>query len=136
VAAAHIHGGDISLAWSLPFIGMLLSVALLPLLTPSLWEHPFAKIAGFWTLAFILLAAFVFDGTTAAAEAWRALLGEYLPFILLLLTLFVVACSIRVVGNLVDTAIIDLTPSGFHGAQFEPWTLLPTHLRLAEARLG
>lgn len=103
VAATHIDGGDISLAWSLPFIGMLLSVALLPLLTPRLWEHHFAKIAGFWTLAFILPAAAVFGGTTAAAEAWRALLVEYLPFILLLFTLFVVAGGIRVVGNLVGT---------------------------------
>jgi len=103
VAATHIDGGDISLAWSLPFIGMLLSVALLPLVTPRLWEYHFAKIAGFWTLAFILPAAAVFGGTTAAAEAWRALLVEYLPFILLLFTLFVVAGGIRVVGNLVGT---------------------------------
>jgi Na+/H+ antiporter NhaD/arsenite permease-like protein len=102
-SVTHIDGGDISLAWSLPFLGMLMSVALLPLLAPRLWEHHFAKIAGFWTLAFILPAAAVFGGTTAAAEAWRALLVEYLPFILLLFTLFVVAGGIRVVGNLVGT---------------------------------
>ena len=101
--ATTIDGGDLSLLWALPFVGMLLSVALLPLLTPRLWEHHFAKIAGFWALAFILPAAAVFGGTAAAAEAWRALMVEYLPFILLLFTLFVVAGGIRVVGNLVGT---------------------------------
>ena len=37
--------------WALPFAGMLLSIALFPLLAPHAWEHHQGKIAAFWALA-------------------------------------------------------------------------------------
>ena len=70
---------------------------------PRLWEHHFAKIAGAWALAFLVPCAIVFGPRTAGAEALRTLSIEYLPFIILLFSLFVVAGGIRVVGNLVGT---------------------------------
>jgi Na+/H+ antiporter NhaD/arsenite permease-like protein len=101
--AAQFDGAGASLAWSLPFAGLLLSIALLPLITPHFWERHFGKIAAFWALALILPSAFVFGPWTAAAEVLHALLLDYLPFILLLFTLFVVAGGIRISGNLVGT---------------------------------
>jgi hypothetical protein len=52
--AADLDGAGLSLAWALPFAGVLLSIAVLPLLAPAFWHHHFGKIAGAWALAFLL----------------------------------------------------------------------------------
>ena len=103
VAVSHLDGATLSLLWSLPFAGLLLSIALLPLLAPRFWEHHFGKIAAFWALAFLLPCAFAFGLETAAFAMLHALLLDYVPFIVLLFTLFVVAGGIRVAGNLTGT---------------------------------
>ena len=49
--AAEFDGRTLGFAWALPFIGILLSIALLPLLAPHAWEHHQGKIAALWALA-------------------------------------------------------------------------------------
>ncbi len=100
---AHLNGAELGVAWSVPFVGILLSIAIFPLLAPRFWEHHFGKIAAFWAMAFILPCAVAFGTRTAATEALHTLAVEYLPFIILLFSLFVVAGGIQVVGNLVGT---------------------------------
>jgi Na+/H+ antiporter NhaD/arsenite permease-like protein len=102
-SAEHLAGEHLGLAWITPFVGMLLSIALFPLLAPRVWEHHFGKVALFWAAAFILPCAMVFGVSVAATEALHAIVTEYLPFIILLFSLFVVAGGIQVVGNLVGT---------------------------------
>jgi Na+/H+ antiporter NhaD/arsenite permease-like protein len=99
----HLDGGDLSLFWSIPFAGLLLSIALLPLIAPHFWERHFGKVATFWALALLVPLALVFGVWTEAAEVLHTFLLDYLPFIVLLFTLFVVAGGIRVSGNLVGT---------------------------------
>jgi Na+/H+ antiporter NhaD/arsenite permease-like protein len=102
-AAPAIDGAALSPVWAIPFVGMLLSIALFPLFAPDVWTRHFAKIALAWALAF-LLPAFVFLGVPATGHALaHTALLEYIPFIILLLSLFVVAGGIRVVGNLIGT---------------------------------
>src|SRR5215471_5832179 len=101
--AAHLEGAGLSLFWSLPFAGLLLSIALLPLLTPHFWEHHFGKVAALWTLTLLLPCAVVFGLRITAAQVLHTFLLDYLPFIILLFTLFVVASGIRVSGDLVGT---------------------------------
>ncbi|HVF64004.1 MAG TPA: sodium:proton antiporter [Casimicrobiaceae bacterium] len=103
-AASSIDGRTLGWVWAIPFVGILLSVALLPLLKPAFWARRFKWVSLFWALAFALPAAFAFGaGTTFDALVHTALL-EYFPFILLLFTLFVVAGGILVTGNLIGTA--------------------------------
>jgi Na+/H+ antiporter NhaD/arsenite permease-like protein len=99
----HLDGAGLGLFWSVPFAGLILSIALLPLLTPHFWEHHFGKVAALWSFALLLPCAFAFGLRTTAAEALHTVLLDYLPFIILLFTLFVVAGGIRVSGNLVGT---------------------------------
>src|SRR5215472_3551560 len=99
----HLDGAALSLFWSIPFAGLILSIALLPLLTPHFWEHHFGKVAALWSLALLLPCAVAFGLRTTAAEALHTVLLDYLPFLILLFTLFVVAGGIRVSGNLVGT---------------------------------
>ena len=102
VAQPGLHelvGSQLSLAWGIPFVGMLLSIALLPLLAPRFWEHNFGKIAAFWSAAFLLPCAIVIGPLTAASETTRTLAVEYVPFLILLFALFVIAGGIRLVGT-------------------------------------
>src|SRR5262245_31279052 len=99
----HLDGTTLGLVWSLPFAGLLLSIALLPLAAPHFWEHHFGKVAAFWTAALLAPIMVAFGIGTTAAEVLHALLLDYVPFILLLFTLFVVAGGIRVSGNLAGT---------------------------------
>jgi Na+/H+ antiporter NhaD/arsenite permease-like protein len=102
-ADGHLDGDALSLAWALPFAGILLSIALMPLLIARVWEHHFGKIACAWALAFILPAALAFGATAAATQTWHMLALDFFPFILMLFALFVVAGGIRITGNLVGT---------------------------------
>lgn len=95
--------GAPDLAWGLPFAGLLLSIALMPLVAPHRWERHFGLVTAGWALLFALPYAAA-RGARAAGEALLDTLAhEYLPFILLLLALFVVAGGIRVAGNLIGT---------------------------------
>jgi Na+/H+ antiporter NhaD/arsenite permease-like protein len=101
--APHLGGAGLSFLWSIPFAGLLLSIAILPLIAPSLWEHHFGKIAALWALALLVPLAVVSGFRTALAEVLHVVLLDYVPFIVVLFTLFVVAGGIRVSGNLVGT---------------------------------
>ncbi len=98
--AAEFDGRQLSALWALPFAGVLLSIALVPLLLPDFWHHHFGKVAAAWALAFLLPFAVVFGPLSATTSLVHALLAEYLPFIILLTALFTVAGGIHIRGNL------------------------------------
>lgn len=99
-AAADIDGGRMSVAWGIPFAGILLSIALLPLLAPAFWHHHYGKVAGAWGLAFVLPFAAQYGPALAGTSFVHALLAEYIPFIVLLTALFTIAGGIHIRGNL------------------------------------
>ncbi len=101
--AAGVSGAEMSLAWGLPFAGLLLSIALMPLLAGPIWHHHYGKIAAGWALLLVLPFAVVFGLGVAASEVWHILLQEYLPFIALLLALYVTGGGVLVKGTLIGT---------------------------------
>jgi Na+/H+ antiporter NhaD and related arsenite permeases len=98
--AADMNGAELSIIWAIPFVGMLLSIALFPLLAHRFWEHNMGLVAGFWGLLVLVPMALVFGIPTAWSALVHAALLEYVPFILLLLALFTVAGGIVIRGNL------------------------------------
>ena len=84
------------LLWGAPFAGMLLSIALGPLIAPRAWHHHQGKIALAWALLVLVPLALVQGPAAAVHEAAHAVLAEYLPFVILLGTLYVVAGGIHV----------------------------------------
>ena len=98
--AADFDGSRLSLVWAIPFAGILLSIALMPLLVPSFWHHHFGKVSAAWTLAFFLPFAYFFGVSAAGVSLVHALLAEYVPFIILLTALYTVAGGIYIRGNL------------------------------------
>jgi len=95
-----MDGASLSAWWGLPFAGLLLSIALVPLAAPGFWHHHYGKVAAGWALAFVLPFAAGFGLPATLHELVHVLLGEYLPFIILLAALYVVAGGIYIRGNL------------------------------------
>ena len=93
-----------SALWGIPFAGILLSIALCPLLAPVFWHHHLGKVAAAWSLAFLLPFAALYGTDRASASLVHALVAEYIPFIILLTALFTVAGGIFVRGNLHGSA--------------------------------
>jgi Na+/H+ antiporter NhaD/arsenite permease-like protein len=98
--AADLDGAALSAWWGLPFAGMLLSIAVMPLVLPAVWHHHFGKIAAGWALLFLVPFAATHGAGTTGVVLAHTLLAEYLPFIILLTALFTVAGGIYVRGNL------------------------------------
>ncbi|WP_370677891.1 sodium:proton antiporter [Pleomorphomonas sp. PLEO] len=94
-----LDGAALGVVWAAPFVGMLLSIALLPLLAPRFWHHHFGKVAAAWALAFVLPFTLLNGEGIVEPLAETALL-DYLPFVILLGTLFTIAGGILVTGNL------------------------------------
>jgi len=105
--AADIDGRQLSPVWGVPFAGILLSIALMPLLVPSFWHHHFGKVAAGWALAFLVPFALQFGAGAAGAALVHALLAEYIPFVILLTALFTVAGGIYIRGNLHGTPALN-----------------------------
>ena len=98
-------------AWStLPFAGMLLSIALFPLLAPRFWHHHYPKVSAAWAAIFLLPFLAAYRGP-ALAEVLHVALVDYVPFLILLGALFTIGGGIYVRGTLrgsppVNAAII------------------------------
>src|SRR5258708_19739266 len=98
-----LDGAILSWLWSLPFIGLLLTIATGPLLFPRIWSRHYGKIAAGWSALTVLAIAFAFGAATALDAFLRAMLLDYMSFIALLFSLYVVAGGIVVTANLHGT---------------------------------
>jgi hypothetical protein len=108
-AAPVLDGAVLSWPWSLPFVGMLLTIASGPLLFPRIWSRHYGKITAGWSALTVFAVAFAFGAATAFDAFLHAMLLDYMSFIALLFSLYVVAGGIQVTGNLHGT------PSGNAG---------------------
>lgn len=98
-----LDGASLSIVWVIPFVCMLLSIAICPLVVPHFWHNHFGKAAIFWGLAFLIPCGFVHGFSLAFGQLVHTVLGEYVPFIILLFALFTVAGGVRLKGTLVGT---------------------------------
>ena len=96
-----------SLAWAIPFAGLLASLAIWPLVAASFWHRHYGKITAVWTLAFVVPFAALFGAGEALHQLVHALLLEYLPFVIVLFALYTIAGGIVVRGTLVGTPALN-----------------------------
>jgi Na+/H+ antiporter NhaD/arsenite permease-like protein len=104
---AAFDGGALSIIWVLPFAGMLLSIAIMPLALPEFWHHHFGKVAIFWALCVMGPMAVMYGFGVALNEFLHTILLDYVPFLILLTTLFTVAGGVRLTGTLVGTPVVN-----------------------------
>ena len=93
--------------WSvIPFAGILLSIAVFPLVAPHFWHHHFPKISVAWALIFAIPFLIVYQGH-ALHEILHIYFLDYIPFIILLWGLFTIAGGIYIKGSLKGTPILN-----------------------------
>ena len=109
-AAGHHAGpsiGTILPVWTIiPFAGILLSIALCPLLVPHFWHSHFGKVSALWAVLFAVPFLFVYHGV-ALYEIIHIYLIDYFPFIILLWGLFTIAGGIVVGGSIKGTPLMN-----------------------------
>ena len=103
----NIPGAQLSVLWAIPFVCMLLSIAIMPLALPHFWEKHFGKIAAFWGLAFLTPCILAYGFNVALYEFLHIILLDYVPFLVLLFTLFTIAGGVRLTGSLVGTPAVN-----------------------------
>ncbi|HQO41056.1 MAG TPA: sodium:proton antiporter, partial [Spirochaetota bacterium] len=101
--APHIDAKNLSLFWIIPFVGILLSIALFPLVRPHFWHHHYGKVSLFWGVVFFAAFTAYFGISTGVFYLLEVYLLEFIPFITLLLALFTVAGGIQLKGELAGT---------------------------------
>ncbi len=116
----HIDGSNISLLWIIPFIGILLSIAILPIVMPRYWHHNYGKVSAFWGFAFIISFMTYFGMESMKFYLLEVYLKEFLPFIVILIALFTVSGGVLISGNMKGTPIIN-TSILFIGTMLASW---------------
>jgi Na+/H+ antiporter NhaD/arsenite permease-like protein len=101
-------GSQLPLWSAFPFLGILLSIALIPLLAPDFWHHHFGKVSLFWAL--LLAVPFLF---TYRSDALHCILHtfiiDYLPFLILTGTLYTIAGGIYLKGTIAGKPVVNLS---------------------------
>jgi Na+/H+ antiporter NhaD/arsenite permease-like protein len=104
-----MHLGEVLPLWStIPFIGILLSIALFPLVAPKFWHDHFGKVLIFWTLVVVIPLLLVYKNL-ALHEFLHIIFADYIPFIVLLTALYTVSGGILLRGTLMGTPLVNST---------------------------
>ena len=83
----------------MPFVGLLLTIALAPMVVPISWQRHYGKITAAWSLITVIAIAAKAGGAATLAALLQTMLTDYLGFIVMLLALYVVAGGILVTGS-------------------------------------
>src|SRR5210317_2070892 len=106
--SGHASIGEFLPLWScIPFACILLSIALFPLILPDFWHHHFGKISAFWAASLAIPFLIAFKGA-ALYEILHIILADYVPFIILLWSLYTVSGGILLRGTLRGTPIVNV----------------------------
>ena len=106
-SAASLDGSTLGLGWAVPFAGILLCIALCPLFVPHFWHAHFGKVSVFWALCCAVPLCMLLGFSTGIDAVIHVLLADYVPFIIFVGALFVVAGGIHVRGTFVGRPIVN-----------------------------
>lgn len=86
----------LSLWWTLPFIGMLGCLALMPLFAIHFWEAHYGKVALGLSMISIVALLVAFGWSMAQGAIFATFFYHYLPFIIVIGALYTIAGGIRI----------------------------------------
>ena len=104
----HLDGSDLPISWVIPFIGILFSIAVFPLIAPNFWHHHFGKVCFLWSLIFIIPFLYFLGLDITLYSILHVGFLEYIPFILLLLALFTISGGIFLTGKLIGNPKVNV----------------------------
>ncbi len=94
-----------ALAWAIPFFGLLASMAVLPIVAPRFWHRRTDAVALFWSVALLAPSAMASGPAVAASALWNAMVINYLPFVTMLLALYVAGGGMLLRGGPAGTPL-------------------------------
>ena len=83
----------------IPFAGLLLCVAVMPLVKGEWWESHQPIVVAFWIVLMVIPFLFVYGAGKTAETVLECVINDYLTFIILLFGLFCVSGNITVEGD-------------------------------------
>ena len=101
--ASNLDGASLGLVWLFPFGALLGSIAIFPIFMPYFWHRHFGKIALFWTGSLLIPYSLMFGIPASLDVIVHALITEYLPFVVILFTLYTLSGGILIWGNFQGT---------------------------------
>ena len=107
-AATGVGTSGVPLWLCIPFAGLLLSIAVFPLVKPEWWDKNKGKAVIFWSLLFVVPFAFTNGIGESATVTLECLINDYLTFIVLLFGLFCVSGNITLEGDLVGSPRVNV----------------------------
>ncbi|WP_022847589.1 MULTISPECIES: sodium:proton antiporter [unclassified Desulfurobacterium] len=99
-------GAHMPLWLTIPFAGILLSIAILPLVASHFWHKHFGKVSAFWAVACAVPFIAMYKGI-AVHDILHTILVEYIPFLVLLGALYTIAGGIYIKGSFVGKPIFN-----------------------------
>ncbi len=91
----------------LPFAGLLLSIAIVPLVAGEWWEKHRVHAVIFWSLLFIVPFTAMYGPLKASETVLETVFNDYLSFIVMLFGLFCVAGNITFEGDLAGSPLVN-----------------------------
>jgi len=93
----------LTLATALPFVALLLTIALAPLVTPQWWHHNRSKAL----VAFVVCVPILIYLGVAAPQVLIEKLQEYFGFIVVIGALFIITGGIHIQGSFAGTPLVN-----------------------------
>ncbi|MEM7070532.1 MAG: sodium:proton antiporter [Pseudomonadota bacterium] len=106
--APYLEGSALNLLWCIPFVGLLLSIAVFPLVAEDFWHAHFGKIALMWATILFFPMVVMLGSSVFLFELLHIALLEYFPFVILLLSLFTISGGIKFESQLFGTPILNV----------------------------
>lgn len=102
--------GNLIPLWSIiPFAGILLSIALCPLIHAHWWERNMGRVSLFWSAAFLVPFSWAFGWHAGLYQMLHIYVMDYIPFIVLLFSLYAITGGIMVKGTLRGSPLFNTT---------------------------
>lgn len=95
-----MDGSTLSLIWGVPFAGLLLTIAILPILAPHFWHAHYGKVTLGWVYVLVLPCFAAFGMHVTEGALLHSIVLDFLPFIIQIATIFVITGGIRLTGRL------------------------------------
>ena len=105
---AHAAAAGVPLWLCIPFAGILLSIAVFPLVRAEWWEEHQPIVVAFWSVLFLIPFTVMFGPHMAIESVLECIVNDYLTFIVLLFGLFCVAGNITLEGDLAGSPRINV----------------------------
>lgn len=99
---------NIPIGLCIPFAGLLLCIAVLPLVKPEIWEKYQPLFVVVWSLLFIIPFTMLYGAERSAETVLECVLNDYMTFIVLLFGLFCVSGNITLEGDFAGSPRINV----------------------------